>query len=322
MPTVMGMMLVPPETPVLVYDPGESRVTAKLENSNQYQVQRVRSLSQVQQVIGSMGFGLGVEFGLVVPDDFDQTLEAGRQPVIDGYFAWANRMQAGQYKADFEALIEEMLNQQVRINIDGNIVYPPIDSGLWLLMVTVTPVTVILMMGINLVPTLLFEEKQTKTMSALLVSPASIGQIVLGKALTGLFYIMVSAGVVFAINWAGVVHWDVVLLFVLAIGVFSVGVGLVLGSFFERQQDVAGLTILLLVVFIGALFVDLVGLNIPVFFQAILPWFPSVALAETIRFIFMENVPWWETLANLGSVLGISFLLYALVAWKVSRLDR
>ena len=322
MPKVMGLMLVPPATPVLVYDPGESRLIAELENSDQYQVRRTNSLAEVEQEIGSMGFGLGVKFGLVVPDDFDQVLEAGENPELDGYIAWANRRKADQFRADFEGLIEEILDQQVGINLDGNIVYPPHDSGLWLLMITVTPVTVILMMGIQLVPTLLFEEKQTKTMSALLVSPASISQVVVGKALAGLFYVIVSASVVFAINWTGVVHWDVALLFVLGIGVFSVGVGLVLGSFFERQQDVVGLTMLLLLVFIGTMFIDMLGLAVPDVLQTILPWIPSVALAEIIRFIFLENVPWGETLVNLGGVLGISFLLYAIVVWKVRRLDR
>ncbi|HSG43325.1 MAG TPA: ABC transporter permease [Anaerolineales bacterium] len=322
MPKVMGLMLVPPETPVLLYDPGESRITTILENSNQYQVQHTGSISEIEQVIGSMGFGLGVEFALVVPDDFDQILEAGGQPVLNGYLAWTNRMKADQFKADFEVLIGEMLNQQVRIDIEGNFVYPPRNSGLWLLMVTVTPVTIILIMGMQLVPTLLFDEKQTKTMSALLVSPASIGQVVLGKVLAGLFYVMVSAGVVFAINWAGVVNWEVVSLFVFGISVFSVGVGLVLGSFFERQQDAVGLTTLLLVFFIGALFVNMLGQDIPFVVQTILPWIPSVALAEIIRFVFLENTPWVQVWTNLGSVLFISALLYGVVIWKIHRLDR
>jgi ABC-2 type transport system permease protein len=320
MPKVMGLMLVPPETPVLVYDLGESRLTAELDDSNQYQVQRVRSLAEVEEVIGS-GFGLGVEFGLAVPADFDQVLEAGGQPELDGYVAWANRMKASQLKTDLEEQLEEMVGQPVRINIEENIVYPPSDSGLWLLMVTM-PVTVILMMGIQLVPTLLFEEKQTKTMEALLVSPASIGQVVVGKALAGLFYMLVTAGVVFAINWAGVVHWEVTILFMVASGLFCVAVGLVLGSFFERQQDVAALMMLLIVVFIGAPFVSMLGLDVPAVVQAMLPWVPSVALAELIQFVFLENVPWGEALANLGSVIGISLLLYGVVVWKVRRSDR
>jgi ABC-2 type transport system permease protein len=322
MPKLLGLMLVPPETPVLVYDIGESRLTAELENSDQYQVQRARSITEVKQVIGGAGFGLGVEFGLAMPEDLDQVLEAGGQPELDGYVAWANRMKASQMKTDFEELFEAMVGQPVRINIEGNIVFPPSDSGLWLLMVTITPVIVILLMGIQLVPTLLFEEKQTKTMEALLVSPASISQVVVGKALAGLFYVMVAASVVFAINWAGVVHWEVVLLFVLGIGVFSVGVGLVLGSFFERQQDVVGLTMLLIVVFIGALFANMLNMDIPMVVQTILPWVPSVALSEIIRFVFLENIPWEQALVKLGSVLAISAPLYAVVIWKVRRSDR
>ena len=322
MPKLMGLMLVPPETPIVVHDPKESRLTTGLEDSDQYQVQRARSLAEVEQVIGSMGFGLGVEFGLAMPDDLDQVLEAGGQPELDGYVAWANRRKATQLKTDFEENFEETVGQPVRINIEGNIVYPPSDSGLWLLMVTITPVIVIFIMGISLVPALLFEEKQTKTMDALLVSPASISQVVVGKALAGLFYVMVAACVVFAINWSGVVHWEMALLFMLGISMFSVGVGLVLGSFFERQQDVVGLTMLLIVVFIGTLFVDMLGLDIPMAVQAMLSWVPSVALAEILRFVFLENIPWDEALVKFGSVLAISALLYALVVLKVRRSDR
>jgi ABC-2 type transport system permease protein len=322
MPKLMGLMLVPQEIPVLVYDPGESRLTIELEDSDQYQVQRARSLTEVENLIGSSGFGLGVEFGLVMPDDLDQIMETGEQLELDGYVAWAKRMKASQLKTDFEEQFEQIVGQPVHINVDGNIVYPPSDSGLWLLMVTVIPVIVILMMGISLVPALLFDEKQSKTMEALLVSPASISQVVVGKALAGLFYVMVAASVVFAINWTGVVHWEVVLLFVLGIGVFSVGVGLVLGSFFERQQDVVGLMMLLIVVFIGALFVNMMGMNIPGVLQGILPWVPSVALAEIIQFVFLEKIPWEDVLVKLSSVLAISILLYAVVIWKVRRSDR
>ena len=140
MPKVMGIMLVPPETPVLVYDPGNSRLTTALEDNDYYQVQRVKSTAEVEQVIGSTGFGLGVEFGLAVPDDFDQILEIGGHSELRGFIAWANRMKASQLKADLEKQIEELLGQPVPIKVEGNIVYPPADSGLWLLMVVVTPV--------------------------------------------------------------------------------------------------------------------------------------------------------------------------------------
>ncbi len=322
MPTLMGLMFVTTETTVLVYDPGDSRLTVMLDDSDEYQVQRVRSLQEFETVLGSTGSGLGVEFGLVFPEGLDQTLDSGGQPQLDGYVSWGNRSKAAQFKTDLEAGLEGILGHPATVNVEGNLVYPPEGSGLWLLMITVTPVTIILMMGINLVPTLLFEEKQTKTMEALLVSPASIGQVVVGKALAGLFYVLVSAGVVFAINGSGVVHWEVALLFTLGIGLFSVGVGLALGSFFDRQQDVTGIMMLLLVFFIGALFVDMLDMDMPAIVQAIVPWVPSVGLAKLIQFAFLEQVPWTDVFVNLGSVTGISLLVYALVVWKVRRSDR
>jgi ABC-2 type transport system permease protein len=62
-------------------------------------------------------------------------------------------------------------------------------------------VTIMLTMGILLVPTLMLEEKQTRTMDALLVSPASISQVVIGKAIAGFFYILVTAAIVYLIYW-------------------------------------------------------------------------------------------------------------------------
>jgi ABC-2 type transport system permease protein len=322
MPKAMGLVLDPPYTPVLVYDPGSSRLTAELETDTRYQVRQASSISELQQVIGSAGFGLGTELGLVIPTGFDQVLEAGGQLELDGYVAWANRAKAAQLKADFEGRFADLLGQPVRIDIEGKVVYPPPGPTLALGISTWTAVIVILIMGVNLVPNLVFEEKQTKTMEALLVSPASIGQVVVGKALAGLFYMLVTAGVVFAINWTGVVHWEVAALFVLSSGLFAVAVGLVLGSFFERQQDVVGPMMLLIVIFVASIFVDMVELELPTFIRVILPWVPSVALAEVIRFVFLESIPWPEIGMDLGSVLGISAFLYAIVVWQVRRSDR
>lgn len=159
-------------------------------------------------------------------------------------------------------------------------------------------------------------------MDALKVSPASAGQLVMGKALAGSFYILL-AGVLFFYPKLGLCHE----LGFSAPGLpglclFSIGLALAFGSFFERQQDVIGLTMLLLLVFIGAMFVDMFGLTVPDIVQSMLPWIPSVALMEIIQLVFLESIPWVQVWTNLGSVLAISALLYAVVIWKVSRSDR
>jgi ABC-2 type transport system permease protein len=322
MPRVMSWMLDPPYTEVLVYDPDNSDLVLKLENSPQFQVSRTRSLEELKKTIGGTGFGLGVELGLAIPVNFDQIVEADGQPEIDGYVSWSNRAKADEFRADLERQFLDLLGQPVHLNFEGNVAYPSRDTALLLGIAVITSVTLILIMGIQLVPNLLFEEKQTKTMEALLVSPATIRQVVVGKALAGLFYILVTAGVVFAFYYSAVVHWQVALLAMIGSGAFGVAVGLVLGSFFERPQEVIGLTVLLILIFVGAMFVYMVNVQVPSFVQAIIPWVPSVALAKIIFASFLESVPWTEIIRDLGSVLAISALLYAVVICKVRRSDR
>ena len=151
--------------------------------------------------------------------------------------------------------------------------------------------------------------KETKTMQALLVSPASIGQVVAGKALAGSFYILVTAIVIFAFSWTEVIHWDMVMLFVVAGGIFSVAVGLVLGSFYEKQQDIAGWMTLLLVLLVGSVLVTMLGVDLPALVERILPWVPSVALAEIYRAAFSETVSTSQVRTNLWIILAVSLPL-------------
>ena len=260
--------------------------------------------------------------GLVVPAGFDQVVQAGGQPALKGYVCWGKRFETAALRSKAEAHISQALGRPLTIATEGNIVYPPSSSGLSLGLATLNSVLTILMIGIILVPGLLFEEKQTRTMDALLVSPATIGQVVAGKALAGFFYILVTGALVFAINWADVTHWGVAVLFVVAGGVFTVALGLVMGSFLGSQQDSAGWMAVLVVVFAGAMLIAVIGLDLPAAVQAILPWVPSVALADICRAAFAESVIPAQLGWNLGVVLVLALLLYALVVWNVRRSDR
>jgi cytochrome c biogenesis protein CcdA len=106
------------------------------------------------------------------------------------------------------------------------------------------------------------------------------------------------------------------------LGLFAVAVGLVLGSFFSSQQEMSAWMALLLVIFVGAMLVDALELQLPASLQAMIPWVPSVALVDVMRISFLKDVPWAEVWTNLGRVLSVSVLLYALVVWKVRQGER
>jgi ABC-2 type transport system permease protein len=319
LPRLLAFIFEQPALNIPVYAAQDSAGLAVLQKAPDLLILRTHSEDEFKQALCSALFP---EIGLLLPADFDQRIAAGGPLELKGYMCWGKRRQVGDVQPRLEAQLSQTLDRLVTLNLAGNLVYPPVDNGLFLSMATMNSVLMILMMGIFLVPTLFFEEKQTKTMQALLVSPASIGQVVAGKALAGWFYILVTAGMIFLISWPDVVHWGQAILFVVAGGFFSVAIGLVLGSFFDKQQDMAGWMTLLILVLIGAILIKMLNLELPALLAQLLPWIPGVALAEICHAAFSETFSVSQVLSNLRLILVFSILLYALVVWKVRRFDR
>jgi ABC-2 type transport system permease protein len=322
LPKLLPLIIDPPYTSVVVYDANESKLIQALEESDSFNVQQARSIEEVDEFIGDSGFGLGPEVGLVVPSDFDQVLKAGGQLKLEGYINWANRNKASKLQSGMEGQVSELMGEPVAIELGDRYVYPDLTSSLTLGIMTTSSLSVVIIMGILLVPNLIFDEKQNKTIDALLVSPAKISQVVLGKVLAGWFYMLLIAAVVFLVNWTSVVHWDVVILFTFLSGLLSIAIGLVLGTFFESQQEVTGWTSAIVVILLGAVLVGMMDLDIPSWVQSIIPWVPSVTLSDLFRASFSGSPSIPNFWAKLSSVLGVSLLLYGVVIWKLRRSDR
>ena len=88
-----------------------------------------------------------------------------------------------------------------------------------------------------LIPHLMLEEKQTKTLDALMTSPASPGQVVLGKALAGFFYILVIGGLGMILFSLYIVHWGLALSAFLGYALLAIGLGLAVGSFIKSSKQ-------------------------------------------------------------------------------------
>jgi ABC-2 type transport system permease protein len=321
-PKLFPLIIDPPYTSLVIYDETDSMLLQTLEESDDFQVRQAGSIEEVEKLIGDFGFGLGPEVGLVVPDDFDQVLEAGGKLELDGYINWANRNKASKLQSGIGGQISELMGKPVAIEFDERYVYPDLTSTLTLGIITTSSLTVVIMMGILLVPNLIFEEKQTKTMDALLVSPSSIGQVMLGKILAGWFYMLLTAVVIFLVYWTSVVHWDLVILFTILSGLVSIGLGLILGVFFESQQEVTGWTGAILVVLIGSILVGMMDLDMPSWIETIISWVPSVTLSDIYRASLSRSISIPNLWLKLSSLIGVCLLLYGAVIWRLRRSDR
>jgi ABC-2 type transport system permease protein len=322
--TVKGLSwaIQPPYTQIVVFDHGDSQLLLSLEDSPDIDVQNANSLEELQQIIGNMGYGLGPELGLEIPQNFDQSLESRNNPQVNGYVSWANRTKAESLIFEMEESLFLLTGQQVRVDINGHIISPPVEIGLFGGLITMFAVTIILFMGIILVPSLMLEEKRTRTIEALLLSPVSISQVMVGKAVAGFFYILITAAIVYTIYWTGVVNWGLTVIFVAGAGLFSVGIGLLFGIIFESEQEMTGWMSLVLIIITASILVVLLGLEMPLFLETAVNWLPPVALAKIFWASFSTQAKSAQIWLNLGIITITSGIIYGVIIWRLRGTDR
>lgn len=322
------MLLVPKALPYIfeqtqtvlpIYTLGDASMLSEIKSTPDLLVQELHSEEDWKLALCG---GIYPEIGLIFPANFEQVNSGSDQLDFQGFVCWNKRHQVSAVLPKLEGLLSQSLGRKVGIQVESNLVFPPMDGLLYFSLAMINTVVFILIIGIFMVPSLILEEKETKTMQALLVSPASITQVVAGKALAGLFYILVSALLIFLISWVDVIHWDMVLVFVIASGIFSVAVGLLLGSLFDKQQDMVGWMIAIVLLLVGATLIRALGVELPHFVSSVLTWVPSVALAEIYRAALSEKISAIQIWSNLGIVLAVSLLLYGIVIYKIKRSDR
>ena len=200
--------------------------------------------------------------------------------------------------------------------------YPAPDSMGAVRWVSTVFVIIVLFMGSLVVPHLMFEEKQSRTLDALLVSPASIGQAVAGKAMAGLFYVVTSLLVVVVLYSAWVVNWGLAILALLGGLLFSVGIGLLLGILLESRQQMMLWTWPVSVPLMLPVFLSGLDPILPEVARVVIRWVPTVALAKVLRISFSSGAPLAQFAPELAVVFGFAGLVLAAVVGAVRRSDR
>jgi ABC-2 type transport system permease protein len=179
------------------------------------------------------------------------------------------------------------------------------------------------MICIIIVPYLMVEEKETDTLQALLVSPAKVSDVVIGKALAGLTYGLAAGAVVMAFYQAQIVHWWIAIAACVIGSMLAVGLGLLLGSLFYNIANMNLWMSLLLVVLIGpVLLIRYIPPQWPTIISSILPWIPTVALYRSYMLAFTATPSLMQVFSSLGIVLASTLVVLAIVARIVQRSDR
>ena len=302
---------------VVLYDAGRSRSIAGLKTRQDMRLIRVRSFEDMHEVLTTAD---EAQLGVVLPADLDQQIASGQPLVLSGYAAhWVGQKEVDRLSGLFGEALGELTGQDVTVVMAEERLYMRPE---WGSMVCGVIVLVIVLTGSLLLPYLLMDERQSKTLDALRVSPATIRQVVVGKALAGSVYCFAAAGIVFAINYAMVVQWGLAVLAAFCCALFAIGVGLLMGSLFESAQAMSAVGGLLLALLVGPVYLpEQVIEGVPLIGDLV-SWFPPVVLEKMICFSFSNLTPGSDLWVRLGGVLGMVLVLYLAVGFRMARLDR
>jgi ABC-2 type transport system permease protein len=303
---------------IVVHDAGGSRLVAELRKTPQIGVVEVLSADATAgEVEKRKAIG-----GLVVPSGFDTDLAANKQPELTVY---VNNEKTIFEQAAFRRLLEQIVRSFAKQPEPARLNWVDVDkgandknrggTGLDQIMLPLLLILTFGMIGAFVVPLLIVEEKEKRTLDFLLSSPASLNEIIAGKALTGVVYTLLIAGLLLGINRQHIQNWPLTLLTIVLGLLFVVGVGLVIGSLLNNTMQVNTWASLVLIVLLAPSFPSI---GITAWFDKAMRVIPTYYLSEALKLSMGGAVSsqFWMYLAVL---LGCTFVVFFAAAWALHR---
>ena len=303
---------------VVVHDPGRSGLVAALRNSPQIGVVEAASAdATATEVEKRKAIG-----GLAVPANFDADLAANKQPELTVYL---NNGKNVFEQAAFRRMLDQLVRSFAKQPDPARLVWVDIDketnplirggTGLEQIMLPLLIILTLGMTGAFVVPLLIVEEKEKRTLDFLLSSPANLKEIIAGKAVTGIVYTLLIASLLLVINRQSIRNWPLTMLTIVLGLLFVVGVGLVIGSLLNNTMQVNTWASF-------ALFVLLVpsfpSISITAWFDKAMRVIPTYYLAEALK-LSMAGTVSSQLWIYLAVLLGCTFVVFIVAVWALQR---
>lgn len=303
---------------IVVHESGASGLVAELRKIPQVGVVEAPSAdTTASEVQRRKAIG-----GLVVPDNFDSEVAAGKQPELTVY---VNNEKSSFEQAAFRQLMDRVIRSLVKQPEPARLAWVDIykekkdqtraGAGLDQMLLPLLLILTFGMTGAFVVPLLLVEEKEKRTIDFLLSSPASLKEIIAGKALTGVVYTLLIAGLLLGINRQFIRNWSLTLLTVVLGLLFVVGVGLVIGSLLNNTMQVNTWASFVLIILLAPSFPSI---GITTWFESAMRLVPTYYLSEALK-LSMAGTVSSQLWIHLAVLSGCTLIVFFAAAWALHR---
>jgi ABC-type Na+ efflux pump permease subunit len=305
---------------VRIFDTGESALVPLMEDSDSL---NVRTYPSQEIVIEALRNNDVPTLGLVIPEDFDRLFEANQEVALQGYvLSWVSRTDANELKRTIEDEVAGLLGTPVPILLDGNQFSLAPDSHGIGTTAAIAALFVVVLIGLTMIPHLMLEEKKTHTMDVLLVSPANAGDLVTGKAIVGLFYCLLGTAISLLIFQFVVIHWWLAILTVILGALFTVSLGLWLGSIIESRAQLTMWAWVFILPLLLPVFLSLMEELLPEMLIQIFQYIPTAVMLNLLRTSYSAVIPLGQTLFQLAWLAAWAGGFLVFVTWLVRRQER
>ncbi len=283
-----------------IYDQGQSRLPANIVKLDYLSTE---IFTNADLLISAVERG-ALDMGLILHPDFDTRLQSTEDASLD-LMVWGESLLKHRMLLAV-SLIRQLIEiagrdipVSTRTILLGEAASIPWDVRLFPFIVIIT-----IILGATMVPaTFVVEEKINRTYRALLVSPASLVDILAAKGITGVIVALFSGLLILAINRAFGAH-PLILISVLTISaIFAAALGIILGIWVKD---------------ISTLFTLIKSLGIILYAPAIVYMFPEIPqwIAKIFPTYFMLG-PIIELTMNNASWSDIAVDVYILIALTI-----
>ena len=298
-----------------INDQGNSRLVDLVSASDSVQTRTYASADDLKRAV-EVG---AVDMGVSLPDNFDEDALSGNSIVLPAY-VWGESLakNRGILLASINSAVRQLAGQEVPVQIE-TITLGDAQSVPWsdrlLPFVLLYAVTI----GGMMVPaSLIVDEKQKRTLTALAITPTTLGDILAAKGMMGVILAMVMSIVILLMNQAFGVQTGLLMI--------VLGLGAVLAALF-------GLVLGALVKDINTLFATMKGIGIllyaPVFiymFPQIPQWigniFPTYYIIQPVVEISQRGGTWSDIVFEVSILAGLIVLMLVVVAFSTRRLKQ
>lgn len=301
-----------------LFDASGSDVAVQLADSLDLDLREVASESELKKAVSNSDVA---DIGVVIPADF--IADSRDSLKLEAYMInWVPEAQKSETAASVEQEFSYLLERPVEISLEGNTVYHAVDSDGLGFLASVSIVFALVMIGISFLPNLMLEEQKEQTIKLLRVSPASSSDIIIAKALTGLFYTLLLG----VLAWA--LYARVFINPLMTAGAFLLGgmlfvlAGLLLGTLVKSRQQLIMVAWAIVLPLLLPPFMEMMDDILPFGLLRVIRLIPSVALARMLRSSLSAHPDWGFYLSQMGYLAVFVLVLFGLNVLSVRRLDR